>query len=286
MYRIGFPTTGAEVSRWQIWCKTMSRITYYLSSIPSILGQVENWAGLIGVLFHKQPVIKLRNGCKFKLRSLMDVWIVKETCLDRDYESHSVHIRDGWTVIDIGAGIGDFAIYVAREHPNSHVYACEPFPESFALLQENLKLNEVENVIALEVAIGAKSGPMTLATTGESVQHTTTHSPVSGKARSAIQVQGLSLDDLFQTNGLTHCDFLKMDCEGGEFEILFNASQATLERIRHICLEYHDGFTRFSHTDLVDYMEQKGFQVRTAPNPVHSYLGFLYAYRRDDSEIG
>ncbi|RLC75666.1 MAG: FkbM family methyltransferase [Chloroflexi bacterium] len=256
------------------------RIKYYLSSIPTVLVQVENWYMLPPLLLRKQPVvIRLRNGCKFRVRSLMDVWIVKETCLDRDYESNSVQIKDGWTVIDIGAGIGEFATLVAKEHPSSQVYAYEPFPESFVMLEENLKLNATRNVRAFQIAIGLKSGKMTLATTGEAVQHTTTHSTVSGNASSMIEVQGLSLDDLFRVNSLAHCDFLKIDCEGCEFEILFNASPMTLKKINHICLEYHDGFTEFSHVDLVNYLQQNEFRVKIVPNPVHSYLGFLYAHR-------
>lgn len=255
------------------------RIKYYLSSIPTILGQVENWYRLLPLLLRKQPVvIRLRNGCKFRVRSLMDVWIVKETCLDRDYESNSVQIKDGWTVIDIGAGIGEFAVLVAKEHPSSQVYAYEPFPESFVLLEENLKLNMTGNVRAFQMAIGSKSGQMTLATTGEAVQHTTTHSTVSGNA-SSMKVQGLSLDDLFRVNGLAHCDFLKIDCEGCEFEMLFNVSPMTLKNIDRICLEYHDGFTEFSHVDLASYLQQNEFRVKVMSNPVHSYLGFLYAHR-------
>ena len=254
------------------------RIKYYLSSIPTILGQIENWPMLLPLLLRKQPVvIRLRNGCKFKVRSLMDVWIVKETCLDLDYETHSVQIEDGWTVIDIGAGIGEFAILVAKEHPSSQVYVYEPFPESFVLLAENLELNATKNVKAFQVAIGSKSGKMMLATTGEAVQHTTTQSTVSGSASSMLEVPGLSLDDLFRVNSLAHCDFLKIDCEGCEFELLFNASPGTLHNITHICLEYHDGFTEFSHVDLVNYLQQHEFQVQVTPNPIHSYLGFLHA---------
>ncbi len=206
----------------------------------------------------------------------MDVWIIKETCLDRNYESHATSIQDGWTVIDIGAGLRDFAVSVAYEHPNCQVYAYEPFPESYRLLDENIKLNSVSNVVAAPIAIGARSGEMMLFITGAAVQHTTTN---ASSTAAAITVQGLCLDDVFEVNALSVCDFLKMDCEGGEFDILFNASAATLKKIRNICLEYHDGATEFSHTDLVAYLRQRGFQVRTSPNPVHNRLGFLYAHQ-------
>lgn len=253
------------------------RIKYYLSSVPTILGQISNWYVCFGLLLNKKPVvIRLRNGCQFKVRSLMDVWIIKETCLDRDYESNATSIQDGWTIIDIGAGLGDFAISVAYEHPNCQVYAYEPFPESYRLLDKNIKLNSIRNVIAAPIAIGARSGEMTLFTTGAAVQHTTTN---TSSTAAAVTIQGLCLDDVFEVNALSVCDFLKMDCEGGEFDILLHASEATLKKIRNICLEYHDGATEFSHTDLVNYLWQRGFQVETFPNPVHSRLGFLYAHQ-------
>jgi FkbM family methyltransferase len=204
----------------------------------------------------------------------MDVWIIKETCLDRDYESNATAIQENWIVIDIGAGIGDFAVSVAYEHPNCRIYAYEPFPESYRLLVENIRLNSVNNVTAFSLAVGAQTGIMTLFATGAAVQHSTANTSNSVEA---ISVQGLSLDDVFETNALVLCDFLKIDCEGGEFDIIFNASTTTLKKIRNISLEYHNGVTKFSHTDLVTYLQQRGFKVKTVPNPVHSNLGFLYA---------
>ncbi|RLC86857.1 MAG: FkbM family methyltransferase [Chloroflexi bacterium] len=255
------------------------RIKYYMTSVLTLLRQVENWYMLPLLVVRKRPmIINLRTGYKFKVRSLMDAWIIKETCLDRDYESNSVLIEDGWVVVDIGAGIGEFAILVGKEHPSCQVYAFEPFPESFDLLQENLRLNMVDNIVAFQLAVGSKSGKMLLATTGEAVQHTTTRCVTLG-GTTVIEVQGLSLDELFQSNGIERCDFLKMDCEGCEFEVLLNSSPMALERINHICLEYHDGFTEFSHVDLVNHLQRHGFRVKIMANPVHNYLGFLYACR-------
>jgi FkbM family methyltransferase len=182
-------------------------------------------------------------------------------------------------VIDIGSGIGEFAIMTAGERPNCQIYAYEPFPESFALLQENLALNKTANVHAFQIAVGATSGQMTLATTGEAVQHTTTGSDVSGNATSFIDVQGLSFEELFEANGITRCHFLKIDCEGCEFELLFSASPATLAKIDHICMEYHNGFTEHTHTELAKHLEAHGFQTKVTPNPVHDFLGFMHAYR-------
>ena len=257
----------------------ISRINYYLTSLLTLIIQIKNWHVLWTLPLTKNLIIELRNGLQFKVHSLMDVWIIKETCLDRDYETHGAVIEDGWTVIDIGAAGGDFAILTAHEHPTAWLLAYEPSPTSYALLRENLSLNRVGNVQTFPLAVASRNGPLTLSTFGEAVQYSTSQNKRSASDQKTIEVQAIGLEDVFRTNGLKRCHFLKMDCEGGEFDILLNAKPETLQLIDRICLEYHNGFTEFSHTDLVRHLQQNSYQVKITPNPVHRYLGFLYAYR-------
>lgn len=70
-----------------------------------------------------------------------------------------------------------------------------------------------------------------------------------------------------------------MDCEGCEFEALLEASDATLERIARICLEYHNGLTHYTHNDLINHLQRNGFRTKVTTNPVYSRMGFLYAHR-------
>lgn len=254
----------------------LSRLRYYLTSIPTLLTGIRRWYRLPLLLRDEQLVIELRSGAAFMVRSLMDVWIIKETCLDRDYEQYGTPLEDNWTIVDIGAGLGDFTVFAARRGAKNRIVACEPFPDSFALLEGNLARNGITNVRPLPIAVGARSGDLTLATTGTAVQHSTAAADMDA---ATLTVPALSLDDLFAREGITQCDFLKMDCEGGEYDILFHAGDDTLARVRHLCLEYHDDVTRYDHTDLVSFLKEKGFKVRTAVNPVHAHLGFLYARR-------
>jgi len=261
-----------------------TRLRYYLASIFTLIGKIKNWPALLLLALGKSDVILvLKNSCRFKVRSLMDAWIIKETCLDRDYETNGVPIQDGWTVIDIGAGLGDFAVCTGYEHPNCQIHAYQPAPESMALLKENIALNAVKNIQAHQIAVGATTVEMTLHATGEAVQYTTPASTVSGQSAGAVTVPGLSLDAIFKAEKLTHCDFVKLDCEGCEFDVLLRATPDTLGKIDHICLEYHDTFTEFSHDDLTRHLQQQGFTVKVTPNPVHKYLGILYAKRQSGS---
>jgi FkbM family methyltransferase len=222
------------------------------------------------------PVIELRDGMRLRVRTRMDIWVMKEACLDHQYEKFSTPIQDGWTILDIGAGIGDFSISVARAHPHSTVYAFEPFPESFTLLKRNLELNQVTNVRESSFAISAENGVIELqAVSAEAVQQST----AAQHAASAIRVPSMTLDQFVANANLARIDYFKMDCEGAEYGILFNAKPETLAKISHLCMEYHDGVTEYSHDDLARFLEQNGFVVICQVNPVHNDIGLMYGHK-------
>jgi FkbM family methyltransferase len=155
------------------------------------------------------------------------------------------------------------------------VLAYEPFPESFALLQQNVALNQLSNVEAQPRAVAAKPGVLALNIgLGEAVQHSTTQ-----VGADTIEVQAITLQQVFDEHGLDHCDFLKMDIEGGEYAILRSAAADLLKRVQRIALEYHDNTPAGKHNELVRLLQDYGFQVQAQPNPVHDYLGYLYATR-------
>lgn len=235
-----------------------------VSNLPSTLLQLQHGQGAF---------VKLKDGTQFNVCTLMDMWIIKETCLDKAYERDGVAIRDGWTVVDIGASLGDFAISVARSYPNSVVYAYEPFPTSFALLNDNQKRNGLTNVKAFPYAVGSSDGEVTLDVS--SFSHAVQHSTATGQE--GLRVKSVSLATVIAQLGERCCSLLKMDCEGAEFDILLNAAPSTLDCIDHISMEVHDGITQFTHADLSRHLEANGFAVKTLPNPVHANLGFLYA---------
>jgi FkbM family methyltransferase len=258
----------------------LSRWWYYLSSIPTLLLGVRNWPHMLAAFLHlpvASPfVLELRNGCRFWVRTPMDIWVIKEICLDHQYELASVEFKDGWTVLDIGAGLGDFAVAMARKNPHGSIYAYEPFPPSNALLQQNLRLNAVTNVVTSPLAIAAEAGSAQMHIASEAVAHSTV-SAGEGPALGMTPVQTVTMDQVFDSLQIARCDYLKMDCEGAEYSVFLNASAAMLQRIGHVCLEYHDNLTEFSHQDLVRLFTQHGFRVRLTPCPAYRHLGLLYA---------
>lgn len=261
------------------------KYTYYLSSIGKLMTGVRPLATVARVFLHMAPpgiqYIELPQvGVKFMVRGIMDIWTVKETFLDRFYEKYSLRVQDGWTILDIGGGIGDFTVFAALKRPGSTVYAFEPTPQSFSLLQENLRLNQITNVRSYAEAVWSEKGTLAIDTTvgepGQFISHQVEHaSPQDGK----VLVPSVSLAEIFDRFGLAQIDLMKMDCEGAEYPVLFHASGEVLSRIQRMVMEYHDNVTQYTHKDLERFLQAHGFQVQSFVNPVHDYLGYLYAWR-------
>jgi hypothetical protein len=88
----------------------------------------------------------------------------------------------------------------------------------------------------------------------------------------------ISLATLFERYTIDRCDFLKLDCEGAEFEIILQADPSVLNRVRTIVMEYHDHLSRnYSHVDLLEKLKSLGFQVSSYN--AHGTYGMIAASR-------
>ncbi len=92
-----------------------------------------------------------------------------------------------------------------------------------------------------------------------------------------IQVNSVGLADVLASLPGAKCDFLKIDVEGAEYDMLLGLDDKDLQRVRRICLEYHEGITRYSRVDLERFFTDRAWYVRVHPNSVRAELGFLYA---------
>ena len=255
-----------------------SRARYYAKSILTLLSQFERPGQILSIFLgfpNSLPTeIRLRRGgFRFRVRQKMDVWVIKETCIDGDY-FWGGGLQPGWNVVDIGAGLGDFTVLAAKGCQPGVVHAYEPLAESFELLQDNLALNQVENVKCFQKA--AVAGKKAVKPLKEEVDAVSTRFE---EDVGSTNQNSVDLVQIIERLPGSRCDFLKIDCEGCEFELLMLSPLPILSCIQNLSIETHDGYTEHKSTELAEYLRQNGFQVQQRPNPVHEYLGFLYARR-------
>ena len=161
---------------------------------------------------------------------------VQEIWLERIYTSSFYRPSDGDVIVDAGANIGLFAIYVARQNPRCRVIALEPFAENFQYLQANVAQACPKNVTCHEVALGAGFGQGEMQAVGvRSLDHVL-HCDDSGMGGISV----IPLAGLFDLAGAEEIDFLKVDIEGSEHDVFAAASPELLSRFKRISMEYHD----------------------------------------------
>ena len=220
----------------------------------------------------RQPPIQMQ------VRSAMDVWSIKETFFDAFYSKIGSPVQNGWCVIDIGAGIGDFSIKAAYGKPDTQVFAFEPFLDSYRLLLENLKINNIDNVQPFQKAVWHQAGKLSLdRSILEPLQITSDEINFHNPLPITEEIDAVSLLTFCKQVHISKIDLLKMDCEGAEYPIILQSSPEIFMIIDRIVMEYHDLNEQKNHRHLVPYLEGQGYQVRYQQNDVHDYLGYLYA---------
>jgi FkbM family methyltransferase len=165
------------------------------------------------------------------------------------------YLRPGDTVVDVGANIGALAITAALAVGKSgKVYAIEAHPRIHRYLIDNLKLNGLDNVAAMQCALGDEVGQATLSDIRSDDQNRV--SP-SGQG---LVVPLSRLDDL--PIGEERIDLLKIDVEGFELAVL-RGGPRILQRTQCVYFESNDSHcARFGHRpgELVELLARAGFR--------------------------
>jgi FkbM family methyltransferase len=103
---------------------------------------------------------------------------------------------------------------------------------NFKFLQKNIAINALNNVRALRQAVSDARGIKRL-WVSEKKSYGHTFYPSNGRSFvNAIDVESVTLAEVFSSNGLDGIDFLKMHCEGAELDILTHTPQDVFDRVR------------------------------------------------------
>jgi FkbM family methyltransferase len=132
-------------------------------------------------------------------------------------------------VLDVGANVGILSLQLAQAVPAGQVFAFEPTHYAFARLKRNLELNpelssRVEAVQAfVSSASGVRPGLSAYASWRVDGTASRTHPLHGGTEKSADEIGAVSLDDFVAQRGLPRVDFIKIDTDGHELEVLRGA---------------------------------------------------------------
>jgi FkbM family methyltransferase len=166
-------------------------------------------------------------------------------------------------VCDIGANIGNHALYFSRVMGAAKVLAFEPMAHAYATLCNNILLNQAEDrILAYDCLIGAETGFAEMLRFNPRNLGGTVYA-----AKEGGPVPLFALDDVLESADLPNLDLIKIDVEGLQMDVLMGAEGILGKRKPALWVEVS---AREDSMDAVGvYLEQFGYQsTRLSPSDV------------------
>lgn len=256
---------------------------------------VESRADQADALLAEHDRYKLPNGMEIaSLNPYETEYVYKEIFVDNAYLKHDVVINDGDTIIDIGANIGLFTMWIQTQAQDTTVHSFEPSPPVFDILQTNALLHgqnvHVHNFgvsdrkKSAEFTFYAKSSVFSSFSADEEEDGGAIRAVVENMVRDniaggiedidaivdelmddrleseAFTCQLISLSDVIAEQNIKQIDLLKLDAEKSELEVLQGIQDYDWPKIKQIVMEVHDKEGPLIEA-VTDLLRTKGFEL-------------------------
>ncbi len=189
---------------------------------------------------------QLANGRRILLRpGTTDTQVYMEVFTFGEYDfSYPSHAK---VIVDVGANVGITTLWFHQSFPGAHILAIEPDAQNYEMLLRNT--GSVSNVTTRRAAIWSTRTNLHLLDQGKgSWGYVTTDSQLSqspsgswegGSPNSSTVVEGYTMEEIIEDEGLDHIDILKVDIEGSERE-MFKDPSGWIDRVGSIVIELHE----------------------------------------------
>jgi len=220
-----------------------------------------------------------REKCKGEVETIQEVYddlVYKPSWFDLD----SFEIK---TIVDIGSLIGTFTLWAKELWPDSVIHAYEPDTESFNYLTKNIhSIKSDEKISAFNLGVWGSNKKIKYhrfsITPGNNTVVYDQRPYVEGQ-ESYETIKPRKMSDVIKTIGGS-IDFLKIDCEGSEYNILYSLSKSELNKINFIVIEYHEFDNKQKNTGLALslFLKKNGFLTQIIPLNIKKKMGIGYIY--------
>jgi FkbM family methyltransferase len=142
-------------------------------------------------------------------------------------------------IIDAGAHIGLATLYFKKLYPHARIIAIEPQPQNFQLLENNIFENQLTDITTYQIALAEQAGTQEFYSDNTSLEWLSTAGFLPGSWIGTQSSDQITVQTLPLSHFLTQpVDFLKMDIEGAETNVLLAAADH-LSQVKHLMLEFH-----------------------------------------------
>jgi FkbM family methyltransferase len=174
------------------------------------------------------------------------------------------------SALDLGAHIGIPAIIMAKKNRFKKIYSLEPVKENFKVLCENIKLNNLENIIiSVNAGIGERDETLKI----NKSFSTNSHSIVMEESSlEKEEIRVVSIQTLVKENNVEKFDLIKMDIEGYEYNVI-NSLIPFIDNSKIFTMERHDIIGHDFEQEINKKVLDLGFELKSVinPGPVYTY---------------
>jgi FkbM family methyltransferase len=165
-------------------------------------------------------------------------------------------LGDSPFVVDIGAHIGAFVLWLAERYRGLTAVCYEPDPETVAYLERNVRALDV----ALHrQAVSDRGGVLPLVRPLPAGGTSSLRIAAGDLRSSVVEVSVVSFDDVM--GGIPRpVALLKLDCEGSEYDIVLKSDPQSWRDVHRVVIEYHP-VPRLEPRSLVERLEGLGFEL-------------------------
>ncbi len=192
----------------------------------------------------------------------------------QEFDTIARIVKEGDTVFDIGANIGLLSVWMAKQvGAQGRVYAFEPHPETRKLLKKTIALNEIENITIFPLALSSKTGSAQLYTVGTN-HKLSSLGPISDTTygeNASLPIETVTLDSFCLEHHISQIDFLKIDVEGFEYDVLQGAERMLQNHaIKTIQFEMWK-----KNEDLIALLIKNGYEVENPDTTTLNFYAFI-----------
>ncbi len=177
--------------------------------------------------------------------------------------------KEGDIVVDVGAHIGRYTIIASKMIGfRGKVIAIEAHPANYDILKRNIALNKLSNVIALNYAVHSRKIMVKLYEPGQEEGFTIYNTIMSDRTtlnnQKYIEVKADTLDSLLLENGIKEVNWIKIDVEGAEYEVLMGAtSMLSSNKDISLLIEIHNlgHKNKNFYEPIIQLLESKNYKL-------------------------
>jgi FkbM family methyltransferase len=251
-----------------------------------LVSNFQNWHQFIGFkIFAKEGdsfTFKLRHSFPIRVERKM-LGPFRDCFFDEKYLKNiekKVLKDKELAIVDIGANVGYFSLYALYKFPKARVFAFEPMPYCFRELHNYCTEFNNSSFSVHNYAVGKEDGMIDFYVQNES-QFSTESSIHPGAGKQKVQVRSIRWETLRKLLDLNHIHLLKLDCEGSEYDILYNLKPEDFARIDCITMEAHNvNYESGNMLTMVQFLRENNFEVTHEAILKNAAGGHIWANRK------